>query len=263
MVYNHVHCNSLYPGRATYFYPRAANFFALYARRELWFSGTTVIVSYDSRTEVMNGSGSRGTDVTIPSAACELRKQLADQYGVSERTLRRYVNAYHANGLDGLKPAERVRYRKNAMPDNYEELLEEAIQLRREVPRCSIEQIILILEMEGKAAPGVLKRPTLQRHMYQAGFGAVHMDIYRDARKSSSRRFCKPHRMMLVQGDIKYGPKLPIGRNGAMVQTYLSSAIDDHSRMILASEFYDNQEEAIVEDTFHKAVLKYGRFDKC
>ena len=72
----------------------------------------------------MNGSGSRGTDVTIPSAACELRKQLADQYGVSERTLRRYVNAYHANGFDGLKPAERVRYRKNAMPDNYEELLE-------------------------------------------------------------------------------------------------------------------------------------------
>ena len=198
-----------------------------------------------------------------PAAACELRKQLADQYGVSERTLRRYVNAYHANGFDGLKPAERVRYRKNAMPDNYEELLEEAIQLRREVPRRSIEQIILILEMEGKAAPGVLKRPTLQRHMYQAGFGAVHMDIYRDARKSSSRRFCKPHRMMLVQGDIKYGPKLPIGRNGAMVQTYLSSAIDDHSRMILASEFYDNQEEAIVEDTFHKAVLKYGRFDKC
>ena len=33
--------------------------------------------------------------------------------------------------------------------------------------------------------------------------------------------------------------------------------------MILASEFYDNQEEAIVEDTFRKAVLKFGRFDRC
>lgn len=89
------------------------------------------------------------------------------------------------------------------------------------------------------------------------------MAIYQDARKSSSKRFCKPHRMMLVQGDIKYGPKLPIGKNGAMVQTYLSSAIDDHSRMILASQFYDNQEETIVEDTFHKVILKFGRFDKC
>ena len=37
----------------------------------------------------------------------------------------------------------------------------------------------------------------------------------------------------------------------------------DNSRFILASEFYDNQEERIVEDTFRKAILKYGRFDKC
>ena len=124
-----------------------------------------------------------------PAAARELRFRLAEQNGISERTHRRYVGAYNDSGFEGLKPAERVRYRKDAMPDNYEELLEEAIQLRREVPRRSIEQIILILEMEGKAAPGVLKRPTLQRHMHQAGFGAVHMDIYRDARKSSSRRF--------------------------------------------------------------------------
>ena len=198
-----------------------------------------------------------------PAALRELREKLAEQNGLSERTLRRYVNAYQKNGFEGLKPAERVRYKKEMMPDNYEEILQEAIQLRREVPRRSVEQIIFILESEGKVAPGLLKRPTLQRHLYQVGFGSAHMAIYQDARKSSSKRFCKPHRMMLVQGDIKYGPKLPIGKNGAMVQTYLSSAIDDHSRMILASQFYDNQEETIVEDTFHKVILKFGRFDKC
>jgi hypothetical protein len=69
--------------------------------------------------------------------------------------------------------------------------------------------------------------------------------------------------MMLIQGDIKYGPKLPIGKNGAKVQTYLSSAIDDHSRFLLASRFYDNQEEAIIEDTFHTAIVQYGIFDAC
>ena len=74
------------------------------------------------------------------SAACELRQKLAEQYGVSERTLRWYVNAYHQSGFEGLKPMERVRYQKNAMPDNYDELLQEAIQLRREVPRRSIER---------------------------------------------------------------------------------------------------------------------------
>lgn len=89
------------------------------------------------------------------------------------------------------------------------------------------------------------------------------MQMYRDARNSSSKRFCKPHRMMLIQGDIKYGIKLPIGKNGAMVQTYLSSSIDDHSRYVLHSRFYDNQEESIVKDTFHKAILKAGKFDAC
>lgn len=198
-----------------------------------------------------------------PASVRELRNTLAEKNNISERTIRRYLNAYRQKGFEGLRPAERVHYKKDAMPDNYEELLQEAIQLRREVPRRSVEQIILILETEGRVAPGVLKRSTLQRHLYQAGFGSSHMDVYNDARKSSSKRFCKPHRMMLLQGDIKYGPKLPIGKNGAMVQTYLSSAIDDHSRFILASEFYDNQEERIVEDTFRKVILKFGRFDKC
>ena len=33
--------------------------------------------------------------------------------------------------------------------------------------------------------------------------------------------------------------------------------------MVLASRFYDSQEETIVEDTFHNVILKYGRFDAC
>ena len=131
------------------------------------------------------------------------------------------------------------------------------------MPERSVAQIILILEMEGHVAPGVLKRSTLERHLYKRGFGREHMKMYRDARESSSKRFCKPHRMMLIQGDIKYGPKLPIGKNGAKIQTYLSSAIDDHSRYILASRFYDNQEETIVEDTFHQAIIRHGAFDAC
>ena len=53
--------------------------------------------------------------------------------------------------------------------------------------------------------------------------------------------------------DIKYGPKLPIGKNGKKVQTYLSSIIDDHSRYILASTFYDNQEKEIVEEVVDRA----------
>ena len=129
----------------------------------------------------------------------------------------------------GLKPVAGERSLSKKLPENYLRIVEQAIQLKKEVTRRSVEQINFILEQE--------------------------------KRESSSKRFCKPHRMMLLQGDIKYGCKLPIGKNGAMVQTYLSSAIDDHSRYVIQSQFYDNQEESIVEDTFRKVILKAGKFD--
>lgn len=193
----------------------------------------------------------------------QLRHQIATENDLSYKTIKRYDDAYQCNGFEGLKPKNHTPRNKDGLPENYDELLQEAIQLRREVPSRSVDKIITILELEGRVAPGMLKRSTLQRHLFAAGFGSTHLQTYKDARESSSRRFCKPHRMMLLQGDIKYGPKLPIGKNGAYVQTYLSTALDDHSRMPLSSLFYDNQEEVIVEDTFHNVILKYGVFDAC
>ena len=191
----------------------------------------------------------------------QLRNQIAEANSLSERTIRRYESQYRDGGFKSLKPKSRKATFTGDLPDNYPKLLQEAIQLRREVPSRSVEQIILILEKEERVAPGVLKRSTLQRHLADAGYGASNMRMYEEARNTSSKRFCKAHRMMLVQGDIKYGPILRIGKK--KVKTYLSSAIDDHSRFILASEFYDSQEEQVVEDTFRKVILKYGAFDAC
>ena len=193
----------------------------------------------------------------------QIRRRIAEENNISVRTLYRYEKAFADDQLAGLRPADREKHRSQELPENFELLLEQAIQLRKEVPERSVVQIIFILESEGLVPPGVLKRSTLERHLYKSGFGREHMQMYREARQSSSKRFCKPHRMMLIQGDIKYGPKLPIGKNGAKVQTYLSSAIDDHSRFLLASRFYDNQEEAIIEDTFHTAIVQFGIFDAC
>ena len=191
------------------------------------------------------------------------RLQLRRTNNISVRTLYRYEKAFAEKQFAGLRPADREKHRSQSLPENFEFLLEQAVQLRREVPERSVAQIIYILEAEGLVAPGILKRSTLERHIYRAGYGRNQMQMYKEARNSSSRRFCKPHRMMLIQGDIKYGPKLPIGKNGTKVQTYLSSAIDDHSRYLLSSRFYDNQEEAIIEDTFHQTISRYGVFDAC
>lgn len=190
-----------------------------------------------------------------------MRKRIAEKEGITVRSMYRYEAAYRKGGFSALRPKSRKQTMRSDLPENFNELLEEAIQLKREVPSRSVSQIILILEMEDRVAPGVLKRSTLQRHLYDAGFGRKQMKKYAAAEKSSGRRFCKTHRMMLAQADIKYVMKLPIGPDRKMIQCYVCSIIDDHSKLILASGVYDNQESAIVEDVYRKAILSYGLFD--
>jgi len=64
----------------------------------------------------------------------ELREQLSKQYQVSTRSLYRYENYYRENGFTGLKPMNRESRRAQSLPENFDELVSEAIQLKREVP---------------------------------------------------------------------------------------------------------------------------------
>jgi len=194
-----------------------------------------------------------------PQKKQQLRARQAEKNGLSTRTISRYEVAYQGGGFSGLKPKTKDKRPSPELPENFEALLQEAILLKREVPSRSINQIILILEMEERVPPGVLKRSTLQRHLFEAGFGKKQMKQYVKAKVTSAGRFVKPHRMMLLQADIKYALKLPIGKNGKMIQTYLSAAIDDCTRFVVSSGFYAHQEATIVEDTFHQAILKYGK----
>lgn len=192
----------------------------------------------------------------------QLREKIAERYDISKRSIYRYEEKYREGAFDGLRPKNREKRRSQALPDNYEEIVGEAIQLKREVPRRSVRQIIKILESEGYAPPGVIKASTLQRYLYNAGLGVKQMKRYTEKRETTSRRFCRAHRNELWQGDIKYGPDIRLS-DGRLVKTYLSSLIDDHSRYIVQSEFYDNQRQEVVEDTFHKAILKHGKCDSC
>ena len=192
----------------------------------------------------------------------QLREEIAAKNEISKRSLYRYEAKYREESFTGLRPMNREKRRSQALPENWDEIVGEAIQLKREVPRRSVRQIIKILEIEGYAPPGVIKASTLQRYLYNAGLGVKQMKRYTEKRETTSRRFCRAHRMELLQGDIKYGPDIRLS-DGRLIKTYLSSLIDDHSRYIVQSEFYDNQRQEVVEDTFHKAILKYGKCDAC
>ena len=107
----------------------------------------------------------------------QLRKQIAQDNDISVRSIYRYEKAYREGQFAGLKPAAREKRRSQKLPENFDLLLEQAVQLRKEVPERSVAQIICILELEGYAAPGVLKRSTLERHLYRAGYGREQMQM--------------------------------------------------------------------------------------
>ena len=83
----------------------------------------------------------------------KLRKKIANENDLSYKTIKRYDDAYRSHGFEGLKPRDRSPRNQEKLPENFSELLQEAIQLRREVPSRSVEQIITILELEGRVAP--------------------------------------------------------------------------------------------------------------
>lgn len=190
-----------------------------------------------------------------PAKKKQVKAQICEQTGWSERTLRRYVAKYKKEGFAGLKPRSKTRARHDAIAAH---TLEEAILLRREVPSRSVSQIIQILEWEEKVAPGKLKRSTLQEKLTEAGYSSRQMRMYRTA-GVAARRFQKQHRNALWQADIKFGPYLPIGTGGKSKQVYLVLFIDDATRYVMHGGFYDSLDQSIVSESFRQALQQYGR----
>ena len=93
----------------------------------------------------------------------QLREDIAAKYEISKRSLYRYESKYREDAFTGLRPKNREKRRLQALPENWDEIVGEAIQLKREVPKRSVRQIIKILEIERFALPGAIKASTLHR----------------------------------------------------------------------------------------------------
>jgi transposase InsO family protein len=183
-----------------------------------------------------------------------LRAQILESSGISERSLRRYIQNYKEKGYMSL--VDIPRSDKGSLRAVPEKVVDEAVKLRQELPTRSVRRIIEILEGEKVIKPGEVNRTSLNRHLVQRGYGAAQLRAEGKATQPSSR-FERKRRNSLFQADIKYGPILVF--NGVKKKTYLLSLIDDHTRMIMHAEFYDNQRLPILEDCFRKALLKFGK----
>ena len=102
-----------------------------------------------------------------------LRAQILESSGISERTLRRYIQHYKEKGYTGL--ADIQRSDKGMLRAVPKEAVDEAIRLRQELPSRSVRRIIEVLEGEKIVKPCEVSRTSLNRHLVQRGYGAAQL----------------------------------------------------------------------------------------
>lgn len=174
---------------------------------------------------------------------------------VSVRTLERFMANYRKEGWDGLKPKKRPQKNAIALPAP---LLQKAIELRRERPERSVEQIIYLLEQSGLASEGTLAPSTLSRHLRKAGVSRQEL-LQAVESSRGHRRFEVEDVHLMWQADFQHTLYLPDPQNpNKRKKALLFAIIDDFSRAIVHGEFYWDEKLPRLEDALKKAILRHG-----
>ena len=168
---------------------------------------------------------------------------------VSVSSLRRYLNAYRANGFEALLPNSRSDL---GVPRAFDDtLLQQAIALREQQPERTTPMLIEILKRDGKCA----NVHTLGTHLRKAGKTRRLLHTP----PTSHRRFERDHVNALWQSDASQGPWLPDpDRPGQRRRTHVIAFIDDHSRLVPYGEFFFDEALPRLERVLKVAVLRRG-----
>lgn len=181
-----------------------------------------------------------------------LRREAAKKYGLTTKTIDRYLKAYNKEGSFFDLASKYPTTKKSKLSD---EIIDRAVELKKEQPLRSIEFIIDLLVQEGLAKKGEVKRTTLQDALAKRGCSSSELRVLSKNIHPSSR-YEASARNELWLADIKYGPKIMY--NGELKQLYLSVVLDDHSRHIVSAKFYTSQGAAVVLESLKQAVTDYG-----
>jgi transposase InsO family protein len=172
---------------------------------------------------------------------------------ISVRSLERYITGYRKDGWEGLKPSPRSKTGGRSIRS---ELLEQAMNLRRERPERSVEQLIYLLERSGAAAAGEIAASTLSRNLRQAGLS--RQELLQENRPGY-RRMEVADAHIMWQADFQHTLYLPDPKNPKkQKKAMLFAIIDAFSRMIVHAEFYWDEKLPRLEDSLKKAILAHG-----
>jgi putative transposase len=163
-------------------------------------------------------------------------------------TLDRWIRAYREQGLDGLRPPPRADL---GTVRRHPELLEEACQLRLELPARSAAQIAAMLKLRhGIAIP----ERTIRQHLHRRG-------LHRAALAGQPRAFGRfeaerPNERWI--GDVLVGPFVPYPRAPGSKRAYLFLLVDDFSRLLVHGRWVPDQNTRAGQDVLRAAIQRRG-----
>lgn len=67
-----------------------------------------------------------------PAKKSQLRSRIAEANNISERTLYRLEAAWRRDGYSGLRPVNRQSRRSKKLPENFDEIIMQAVQLKKD-----------------------------------------------------------------------------------------------------------------------------------
>jgi len=163
-------------------------------------------------------------------------------------TLRRKLCRFRRTGFESL--GRKPRSDRGKPRAHGEELIQRAIELKRDQPRRSNETINQFLQSEHRKS---LPKSTLYRHLKEAGATRAKLGILK---KKVRRRFTRDHTHDLWLGDFEHGPYVLF--DGMPVSTRLCAFIDCHSRFIVEGRYYYKETLDILIDSLLRAFAIHG-----
>ncbi|MGC8489032.1 MAG: DDE-type integrase/transposase/recombinase [Clostridia bacterium] len=170
---------------------------------------------------------------------------------IHARTITRWLARYKARGYAGLMPEERAdRGTRRVLG---EQILTRAVSLRQEDPERSVLQIIRIMELEGLAELGTIKRTTLSEALCRAGVSRA--EVTRN--KQTFRLRESPYPNAMWQIDTCQIIKLPDAQ-GRRRTLHLVACLDDFSRHVVA-HLYPADDRPALADLLKRAIIARGK----
>jgi transposase InsO family protein len=166
----------------------------------------------------------------------------------SRPTVDRWIRAWRAGGLEGLRPSERS---DAGTVRAHPELAEEAVALRLELPARSAAQIAsIIFHRHGVRVSQRTVRDQLRRR------GVARQALEAEPKVFGRYEAARPNERWIT--DVLVGPWVPHPKIGTSMRAKLFLIVDDHSRLLVDGVFYAYENARACQDLFRRAIVRRG-----